>query len=109
MVIDVYIEPEEFHNYYYGLDEENGEEFNNQWGQYAKEANLDKLRSQLKNQKQMLEDLKGKAAKYHPQMSLGSHTPVQPSRREQPLQLESSAVHHRTQLKPSSKSINTRL
>lgn len=86
------VEPEEIHNQYYGVEEENDDDFMNEWEQNARDARLDKLQSQMKNQKQMLTGVQSMLPKGMPQL-MKYDTPVENTRRSQ-LKLGNGIAHN---------------
>lgn len=62
------IEPEEYHNHYYGVDEEHDEEFMQEWEQNARDAHIEKVHAQLKNKKLMLGGMQSMLPKGLPQL-----------------------------------------
>ena len=73
------IEPEEIHQNYYGMAEEDGDRFNEQWVSKAKEVHLDKLQAQAQNGKKMLSHLPDYYQRNVPQIANGSHSNVKPA------------------------------
>ena len=78
------------HNNYFGLEEEQGDRFLQEWQQSAKEARLDKLQAQVQNSKKMLSQMPERLDRGLPQLA---HDPaLSQSRRQDPPRLTGSQL-----------------
>lgn len=69
------LEPEEIHQNFYGMEEEEGDRFNQEWEHKAKQVHLDKLQAQAQKGKKMLSHMPDRHQPQVPQIANEAHYP----------------------------------